>query len=239
MVARLGDVAPDGRVTRVTYGVLNLTHRESHAAPTPLQPGQRYKVRLRLNDIGHRFLAGHRIRLALSTAYWPIVWPAPQPAVLTVMSALSSLSLPVRNPGPEDSKVRFAPPEKPTPTRRRVIRPGAVHRRITQDIGSGEQLIEVLRDDGQAVVEATGIETAFHKILRYRIHPDDPATARAEADYQLLNRHDRGWETRVRTHGAIACTPTAFIIEADLEAFEGEIRVFSRSWTERILRDLC
>jgi len=239
VVARLGDVAPDGRVTRVTYGVLNLTHRESHAAPTPLQPGQRYKVRLRLNDIGHRFLAGHRIRLALSTAYWPIVWPAPQPAVLTVMSALSSLSLPVRNPGPEDSKVRFTPPEKPTPTRRRVIRPGAVHRRITQDIGSGEQLIEVLRDDGQAVVEATGIETAFHKILRYRIHPDDPATARAEADYELLNRHDRGWETRVRTHSAIACTPTAFIIEADLEAFEGEIRVFSRSWTERILRDLC
>src|SRR4029453_6957415 len=41
---RLNDVAPDGASLRVTYGLLNLTHRESHESPTPLQPRQRYRV---------------------------------------------------------------------------------------------------------------------------------------------------------------------------------------------------
>ena len=70
---------------RVSFGVLNLTHRDSHAAPSPLVPGERYRVRLQLNDCGATFPAGHRIRLALSTAYWPMVWPAPHDATVTIL----------------------------------------------------------------------------------------------------------------------------------------------------------
>jgi uncharacterized protein len=238
LTARLGDVAPDGKVARVTYGVLNLTHRESHEAPSALAPGERYRVRLQLNDIGHRFLEGHRIRLALSTAYWPIIWPAPRPVTLRIATGISSLSLPLRRPRAEDEKIRFAPPEAPPASRRRILRPGAAYRKVEQDIGSGEQRIEVLRDDGDGINEETGVATAFHKILRYRLHPDDPTTARAEADYDLRHHHDQGWDMRIRTHSAIACTATEFVVEADLEAFEGDIRIFSRSWTERIPRDL-
>ena len=84
VAARLSDVAPDGAATRVSYGLLNLTHRESHEHPTALEPGRRYRVRLQLNDVAQAFPAGHRIRLALSTAYWPIAWPAPEPVTLTL-----------------------------------------------------------------------------------------------------------------------------------------------------------
>jgi putative CocE/NonD family hydrolase len=68
LIARLCDVHPTGESLRVSFGVLNLTHRDSHADPTPLVPGQRYQVRIQLNDAGSTFPAGHRIRLALSTA---------------------------------------------------------------------------------------------------------------------------------------------------------------------------
>jgi putative CocE/NonD family hydrolase len=246
VVLRLNDVAPDGRVTRVSYGVLNLTHRNGHDAPRALSPGEPSRVAVALNDAGHRFAAGHRIRLAVSTAYWPIVWPAPEAASLTVTAGRSELSLPVRQPRPEDATVRFAPPEKSPPTRRTIVRPGSVHRKVTFDIGSGEQTIEVLRDDGRSIIDEIGVETELRKILRYRIHPDDPATARAEADHDIVHAHARqdgaatqaGWNTRIRTHCAIACSSSEFIVEADLEAFEGDIRVFSRSWTERIPRDL-
>ena len=37
LAARLSDVAPDGAATRVSYGLLNLTHRESHEHPTALK----------------------------------------------------------------------------------------------------------------------------------------------------------------------------------------------------------
>ena len=40
------------------------------------------------------FPAGHRIRLALSTTYWPMVWPAPETATVTIFGG--TLDLPVR-----------------------------------------------------------------------------------------------------------------------------------------------
>jgi putative CocE/NonD family hydrolase len=73
LVLRLCAVQPDGVSSLVSYGVLNLTHREGHEWPEPLEPGTFYPVRVQLNDIAHAFPAGSRIRLALSTAYWPIV----------------------------------------------------------------------------------------------------------------------------------------------------------------------
>ncbi len=69
---------PTGASLRVSFGILNLAHRDGHEAPAPLVPGQRYRVRIQLNDAGSVFPAGHRIRLALSTAYWPMIWPAPR-----------------------------------------------------------------------------------------------------------------------------------------------------------------
>ena len=75
------------------------------------------------------------------------------------------------------------------------------------------------------------------RFLRYRIHPADPSTARAEADYELIHRHAHGWDTTIRTRSAIGCTAEYYLLEADLEAFEGEERIFSRSWSERIPRD--
>jgi putative CocE/NonD family hydrolase len=238
VILRLNDVAPDGQVTRVTYGVLNLTHRNGHATPEPLIPGQRTRVTVQLNDAGHRFLEGHRIRLALSTAYWPIVWPAPRAVRLGVVTGLSSLTLPVRAPRDEDRKVVFGPPEQSPVTRRRILQPGAVWRRVSYDVGGGEQLIEVRRDDGRSVIEEIGVETALDKKIIYRIHPDDSATAYNAVDHDLVHRNESGWDTRIVTHCAIACTPDDFVVEADLEAFEGEIRIFSRSWTRRIRRDL-
>ena len=51
-MARLSLVAPDGAATRISYGVLNLTHRDSHAEPSPLVPGQALPGPLKLNDVG-------------------------------------------------------------------------------------------------------------------------------------------------------------------------------------------
>jgi predicted acyl esterase len=238
VVVRLNDVAPDGQVTRVTYGVLNLTHRNSHAEPEPLVPGKPTRATIMLNDAGHRFLKGHRVRVAISTAYWPIVWPSPHAVRLGVVTGLSSLSLPVRQPRREDEVVTFGPPERSPETVRRVLQPGQVWRRISYDVGSGEQTIEVRRDDGRSVIEEIGVETALDKTITYRIHPDDPATAHNAVDHDLVHRSANGWDTRIVTHCAISCTPTVFVVEADLSAYEGKRRIFSRSWTRQIKRDL-
>ncbi len=94
LAVRLCDVHPSGESLRVSYGVLNLTHRDGHEKPAPLAIGERYRVRIQLNDAGSVFPAGHRVRLALSTAYWPMIWPSPEKATLLILGG--TLDLPVR-----------------------------------------------------------------------------------------------------------------------------------------------
>ena len=86
LAVRLCDVHPPGDSLRVSYGVLNLTHRDSHEQPALLVPGERYHVRIRLNDAGSVFPTGHKMRLAISTAYWPMIWPAPETATLQIFA---------------------------------------------------------------------------------------------------------------------------------------------------------
>src|SRR3546814_19792025 len=83
---RLCDVAPDGSSKRVTYATLNLNHRDGREPPKPLTPGERFKITVPLIETGYSFLPGHRIRVAISTTYWPLIWPSPTPVKLTVYS---------------------------------------------------------------------------------------------------------------------------------------------------------
>ena len=111
---RLCDVAPDGSSRRVSYGVLNLTHRDSHAEPSELVPGAFYGIRVKLNACGYAFDKGHVVRLALSSAYWPLIWPAPEAATLTLRLP-GRLLLPVRPPnaGDEAHPLRAAAARQP------------------------------------------------------------------------------------------------------------------------------
>src|SRR5207245_386392 len=136
LVARLCDVRPDGPSLRVSFGVLNLTHRDSHAEPSALVPGQRYQVQIKLNDAGATFPAGHRVRLALSTAYWPMVWPAPETATVTILSG--ALELPGRPMLPVDPLQPMPRPETAPPERARQVRPGVMRfDRIGLEVGNG------------------------------------------------------------------------------------------------------
>ncbi|MBW4696303.1 MAG: CocE/NonD family hydrolase [Aphanocapsa lilacina HA4352-LM1] len=98
---RLSDVAPDGTVTLITGGALNGTHRNAPTAPEPLVPGQTYTLEVPLHFTSWIFEPGHRLRVAVSNALWPMFWPTPYPmtTALEVGSLQgSSLTLPVIPP---------------------------------------------------------------------------------------------------------------------------------------------
>ena len=65
-------------------------------------PGETFKLQIELNAIAHRFEAGHLIRLAISTSYWPMAWPPPAPVMLELDTGDSCLDLPLRPPDPAD-----------------------------------------------------------------------------------------------------------------------------------------
>jgi putative CocE/NonD family hydrolase len=82
---RLSDVAPDGRVTMVTGAGINGAQRLSMAQPVDLIPGKTYPLSFDLHLASWVFPKGHRIRIAVSNALWPMNWPTPYPLTTSLM----------------------------------------------------------------------------------------------------------------------------------------------------------
>jgi len=241
--ARLCDVAPDGASARVTYGLLNLCSTRGFERPRALRPGERLEARLSLNDVAHAFPAGHRIRLAISTSYWPMVWPSPEPVTLRVFPGASRLELPERPPAESDATLRpFPPPESAAASPVVDLHPGGARRTLYRDETTGETLYTVeldLDDEGRpALGRAGSIRLLFgHSIVeRFRIRDDDPATARAEVTHETYRR--RGdWQVSIQTRSTLSSTRDTFRTESELRAREGDAVVFERRFEAEIPRD--
>ena len=242
IAARLNDVAPGGATTRVTYGLLNLTHRDGHEQPKPLEPGKRYLVSVALNDVAHAFPAGHKLRLAVSTSYWPIAWPAPQPVTLSLFTGESFVDLPVRPPQAEDAALRpFESPERAA-TETTELRPAPLKRIVERDRATNETVYTVSsgRGDSEAQltrIKAIDLEVGHTTLKSFRIGEEDPSAAQAEVIQQTWFRRG-AWKTRIETRTRFSADPDDFVLEGELTAYEDDEPLFKRTWARRVKRDL-
>jgi uncharacterized protein len=82
--ARLSDVAPDGTVTQITGAGINGAQRDSMSNPRDLEPGKVYSLEIAMHLTSWVFPKGHRIRIAISNALWPMVIPTPYAMTTTL-----------------------------------------------------------------------------------------------------------------------------------------------------------
>lgn len=235
---RLNDVAPTGASTRVTLGLLNLAHRDGHESPAPLIPGRRYEAEVELDDIAHAFPAGHRIALSVSTAYWPIAWPSPDLATLTLVTGESRLILPVRPPSALDAALRpFDPPEAAPET------PAVWHatppshpRRVERELLSGRITVDFPRWTYRCEMQDIAVTQTSSGFCRHVVTDGDPLSARTETGYQVtVERPDGAFGHE--SHGTLTCDATHFRLETRLRVTENGETVFERSWDRRFARD--
>jgi putative CocE/NonD family hydrolase len=238
IAARLEDVTPDGSSTLVTYTLLNLTHRDSHETPEPLTPGKRFTVELALNDIAQAFPAQHRIRLALATSHWPIAWPSPELATLTLAMAGSTLSLPVRTPSALDETLQdFLPSEQAEAEPVEIAKEGGRNRTVTEDPMTGAVTVTVHRERSSYYLPAIDLSFQAGTVEHYRISEGDRnATSVDIASSWRLSRG--GWSTRTDLQTTVTCSADAFKVAASLTALEGEKEVAVRHWERSIPRRL-
>ena len=252
---RLADVAPDGSVALVSAGVLNLTHRHGHASPVALESGAVEEIRVPLRTTGYRWQAGHRIRVALASALWPVLWPSPYPATLAVHrgpATPSRLELPVIPPagGEGDAEVpafRTEPPALAWPTAEPLDGEGPARVdppvwRIEEDV-IGRSVTVHVHDGGEDIVP-DGRRLYAGETLRMTAWDDDPARALLEAGvvYRWQEREvDRpGHLTRIEIRADSTQTSTldAFDLTIRLEVDVDGDRFFEREWHEVVPRNL-
>ena len=236
VAARLCDVAPDGSSALVSRGFLNLTHRSGHERPEPLEPGRRYDVAVRLDVTGYAFQPGHRIRLALSSCYWPMLWPSPEPATLTVVCGSSSLVLPVREPRTEDRDLApFAPPEGAPPLEVEELSPGHSSRVVTRDLFTGRvELVFTYGGGERRLPDGIVLDDAYRET--FSIVEGAPLSARVETDHTVVvgrGPHRR----RVEVRSAMWADAERFFTRNQVDVYDGAEPIFSRAWESSAPRD--
>ncbi|KAB7619641.1 CocE/NonD family hydrolase [Alkalilimnicola sp. S0819] len=238
VAVRLSDVFPDGRSTRITYGLLNLTHRDGHENPQPLKPGHPYPVRVQFNGIAQVIPAGHRLRLSISSSYFPLAWPAPEPAMLRLCCARSRLNVPVRPSDVSAEPLRPLGPAEgapPLPTRR--IEAPRHAWRVIRDLAADTGTLEVINDQGRYHIPEINLQLQRNTEERYSFQGSDFQSPRGMTYTERgLRRGD--WETKVVTRTVLSANRTHFRIHARLDAYEQDRRVYSQNWDESIPRDL-
>jgi uncharacterized protein len=233
LAVRLNDLAPDGSVRRITYGLINLQHRDGHHRAVELRPGERYRVAVRLKAVGYELLPGHRLRLALSTAYWPLAMPAPDGGTLTVCGG--ELSLPLRGGDaakPTELGAAWSPPPLDAEV---LVRPERGRVRIERAGEDGRTTVHVVRNLG--AIRISEVELALKALgaERYSILPEDPSAARSETERRA--EFKRGaWHAAVATRTVLTSEGGNWRFLADLDAYEGGVRIFARSWDLTIPR---
>jgi hypothetical protein len=238
LVVRLTDVAPDGMSSQVTMGILNITHRRSHAAPEPITPGVIETVPVPLRAAGYRFAAGHRIRVAIASACWPVIWPSPYPGTISLhlgrTGDAARLVLPLAPPV-DDAVVpafRTALPElgdvgggSSDPPRWEII----------EDVIAGT--VTVSTHDGGDTILPDGTRLYSAESHDLTASDADPARARMASRIRYVLERD-GHAIEVDVDGDTTSTSEAFEIDIRLAVrLDGEPFHDART-TESIARDL-
>ena len=238
LAVRLNEVTPEGRSWLISSGILNLTHRMSHERPEALEPGRPYDVEIPLFFTAKSLKQGNRIRIALSEGFWPLVWPSPQLATLTISTGVSSLSLPVRPRASQEAQ--FSIPILPA-TIGEQHPPTAAGALAVIDSGpDSERCIAREKCWELAPIAVPGVGTqltAGWTPATLTMNEGDPNSCVWTGGYLL--RVQRGnWDAMVKGTFEVTSSRSTFHVKEAIEAQEGTQTVFQRSWNHALKRDL-
>jgi putative CocE/NonD family hydrolase len=226
-IVRLHDLAPDGTSYLITRGFLNGTHRRSHTQPEALVPGEVYEIQVQLMCTGYKFSPGHRIRVIVTNADFPVIWPSPYAMTTTLYTGgdrPSHISLPVlpplhylsgKLPIIAESSISnpLAPPPKDTV--RKYSR--------TRDYSTGETVALFELEDS---------------VLECRVNKDNPGQASLHLNTSAKREAADGRVIETRAVGALSSTIDKFILDMQVTLLENDKIIRSRSWKDEFPRQL-
>jgi uncharacterized protein len=237
---RLSDVAPDGTVTQVTGAGFNGTHRESASEPEAIEPGEVFPIDVEMHFTSWVFPKGHRIRLSIGNAQWPMLWPTPYPMTtsLELGGSGSQLVLPVVPPG-----------DRPAPDFREPVDYPGLPGYETIDTGTSSGYGEISSiDRNPQTGEATAVATntggtrypwgtyEYRETIEHRAADGDPAKASVRGTHRVeltLDERVLLWEAEL----TFSSDRDNFYYDYTRRLLEDGNLLREKTWTDTIPRD--
>lgn len=226
-IVQLFDLAPDGTSYLITRGYLNGSHRRSHSRPEPLVPNEVYAIDVQLGCTGYRFLRGHAIRVVVTNAEFPVVWPSPYPMTTTLYTGGEQacfIELPVLP--------RLAYRSGHLPVIADAVTPGKTWRSgdglnaytLTRDLKNGSATVycEIGTDRLWCTVNEANPAEASMKLQASVVYTPEGAARRIET----------------RAEGVLRSTVKTFETDIECTLLENDRVVRTRRWMDSVPREL-
>jgi putative CocE/NonD family hydrolase len=238
---RLEDVGPDGRVSLVTGALISGAQRDSRTSPSPLVPGVEYQLAAELHFTTWTFRPGHRIRLAVANAQFPMAWPTPYPMTtrLTTGAAGTVLELPVTPALPHARRPPALPPvpgaDAEAPDARTLSYHATPGGKVTRDTSTKTTMVD-FETRWDYMIGARIVQT----VEREHYQTEDESPARSSFLGNEVHRFTfaGGRTVRVHTIMEIRSDQTELHVTVTRRLYERERLIRSRSWNETLPRGI-
>jgi len=230
-VAKLSDVAPDGKSTLIVDGSLNGTRRDSLTTPSPLEPGRIYELRIPMNPTGWVLKTGHRLRLAVSCADFPNLWPTPEAGSIRVVGASNGFVSRVRLPRVTPADSASAPaPFLPPPALPAVLRSNGEFPRQEITVDQINSTVTARASSGRSVVLPDGARFDFRSRYECVASAIVPAEATVHGVH-TFRRASLGDIIETKADCMLRSSATALHLSISLEVRRNGEIFFQRQWT--------
>lgn len=231
---RICDVAPDGSSTRITYGALNLTHNELHSAAYAMDPNVWYTKSVTLNDIAYTVPKGHKLRVALSTQYWPMFVPPPEPVTLTIDREKTKLRFNTIQ-GELVPYNKFQPSEATPMVKLEMLEPSAHERAYFRHSNDGSFHHRISDNFGKIKHLEHGMITAESAVEKHKITSDGKTVTTVITWNELVERGDIKAETEYSI--IFEANPTSYKLVSSMVARLNGQLFYIKKWNDEYERN--
>lgn len=232
---RLEDVAPDGKVSLVSGAAINPAQRFSRLEPQALVPGKATALNASIHFTTWRFKPGHRIRLAVSNAQFPMIWPSPTAGTTRLLMGADTWVelpvVPVREQGTQACVMSEPQASDQAPFGQRLGGTDPVFNSVRNE-ATGDSTFTV-----DSNVSWSLYDNLYRSQESYRWDVNDAAPAKASYKGERRNVFTiKGREIDLATTARIQSDESYFHVTFTKVLKENGILVRERTWTERIPR---
>jgi putative CocE/NonD family hydrolase len=232
---RLNDVSPEGVSGLVTFGLANLGLDDNLDAPEPGHQNAVRTVTIKLPTQAYRFRRGHRIRLAIASSYWPLVWTPPSLVQAKVLDGAFSMPLTSGTLQPLSMPLPAVPEQQPETSY--DLRAATELQRTASRSEDGKLQRSWSQPLTTTFYRDISTEFSFETEAIYSVAANDPNSAEYAFRLRFVVERPDG-KTTVLSRLHARCSQTEYAFSCDIDVAWKDKKLLTKRWSKTVPRHL-